>query len=318
MTKFVLILTLIVSASTACASVEIGRTAINKMAGCYLVDYSYAETESLKEGYVRDNRVYDVNKNKSIKELIYTIEESPTKIRLQHILFGTELNGKLMEGSELRHQAEDWEYEAQYLYDFVRPAHWDVRDLSRSKDTWTRRITNLDDGLRYQCSAPWREDTAHPEWTCNNYSPIPGREFRDMGRKDYNTLDRTTRLVNYGTSWLERQNNIKTIHDVATDTKTPLAKEEGKNWYVRLPDSECDVVRPYVKAHTPFWSLIQETWGEVLDGKASFKEKVMQPNRYSKVMELEAKYVDQDLTNLQLRANAKAELVQIIDTYRAR
>lgn len=317
MAKFAFILTFILSASTACASAQVGKEAINKMAGCYLVDYSYTETESLKEGYTRDNRVYDVNKNKSIKELIYAIEESPTKIRLQHILFGTDLNGKLMEGSELRHQAEDWEFEADYLYEFVRPAQWNVVDLSRSKNTWTRRITNLDDGLRYQCSAPWREETAYPEWTCSNYSPIPGREFRDMGRKDYNTLERTTRLVNYGTSWLERQNNIKTIHDTATDARTPLAKEEGKNWYVRLPDSECDVVRPYVKAHTPFWSLIQQTWAEILDGKAPFKEKVMQPNRYMKVMELEAKYAGQDLNDPKLRSQAKAELLQIIEMYRA-
>lgn len=324
MKKFALNLSLITAAlaaaacaSTAKASPQVGKTAIQKMAGCYLVDYSYTETESLKEGYVRDNRVYDVNKNKSIKELIYTIEESPTKIRLQHILFGTDLNGQIMAGSELRHQAEDWEYEGQYLYDFVAPAMWEVRDLSRSRDSWTRKITSLDDGLRYQCTAPWLENTAYPEWTCNNYAPIPGREFRDMSRKDYNTLDRTTRLVNYGTSWLERQNNIKTIHDTATNTRTPLAKEEGKNWYVRLADSECDVVRPYVKAHTPFWSLMQETWSEILDGKTAFKEKVLQPNRYMKVMELEEAYANRDLNDQTIRAQAKAELIKIIETYRA-
>ncbi len=317
MSKLVFTLALVVSASTACASLEVGRSAIQKMAGCYLVDYNYAETESLKEGYVRDHRVYDVNENKSIKELIYTIEESPTKIRLQHVLFGTDLKGQIMTGSELRHQAEDWEFEGQYLYDFVAPATWQVRDLTQSKNTWTRKITNLDDGLRYQCSAPWKEDTAYPEWTCNNYAPIPGRETRDMGRKDYNTLDRTTRLVNYGTSWLERQDNIKTIHDTATNTRTPLVKEEGKNWYVRLPDSECDVVRPYVKAHTPFWTLMQETWAEVLDGKAAFKEKVMQPNRYMKVMELEDAYANRDLNDQTIRAQAKAELIKIIQAYRA-
>jgi hypothetical protein len=294
---------------------EVGRTAIQKMAGCYLIDYSYTETESLKAGYVRDNRVYDVNKNKSVKELIYTIESSPTKIRLQHILFATDLDGKFMEGSELRHQAEDWEFESEYLYDFVAPATWEVR--ATQAGSWTRRITNLDDGLRYQCSAPWLTTTANPEWTCSNYAPIPGRETRDMGRKDYNTLQRTTRIINYGTSWLERQNNIKTIHD-ADNTKTPLAKEEGKNWYVRLPDSECDVVRPFVKQHTPFWALMQETWSEILDGETNFKEKVMQPNRYVKVMELEAKYLDQDLGIQQVREQAKKELIDIIEMYRVR
>jgi hypothetical protein len=35
------------------------------MAGCFLVDYSYVETEGLAPGYTRDPRVYDVNRDKS-------------------------------------------------------------------------------------------------------------------------------------------------------------------------------------------------------------------------------------------------------------
>src|SRR5262245_53190405 len=37
------------------AQLERGLRAIQGMAGCYLVDYSYVETESLKPGYVRDS-----------------------------------------------------------------------------------------------------------------------------------------------------------------------------------------------------------------------------------------------------------------------
>ena len=47
-----------------------GRKAIQSMTGCYLVDYSFVETESLRPGYVRDPRVYDVNRDKSVKEWI--------------------------------------------------------------------------------------------------------------------------------------------------------------------------------------------------------------------------------------------------------
>ena len=38
-----------------------GANAIKSMAGCYLVDYNFTETESLKAGYERDQRIYDVN-----------------------------------------------------------------------------------------------------------------------------------------------------------------------------------------------------------------------------------------------------------------
>lgn len=203
-----------------------GRKAVESMAGCYLTDYSYVETEALQPGYERDPRVYDVNKNKSVKEWIYAEEISSRRLRLQHVLFMTDLNGQLVAGSELKHQAEDWEFEAPFLYDFTGPSNWAIKDLRPTHGLWTRRITALDDGLRYQCASSWTMDTMYPEWTCSNYAPIPGRETRDMGRKDYNTLERTTRLIAYGTSWLERQENVKTIDQ--NSERKPLAKELGK------------------------------------------------------------------------------------------
>jgi len=47
-----------------------GIQAVRRMAGCFLVDYSYVEVQALKPGYVRDPRVYDVNRDKSAKEWI--------------------------------------------------------------------------------------------------------------------------------------------------------------------------------------------------------------------------------------------------------
>ncbi|HVK62582.1 MAG TPA: DUF6607 family protein [Bdellovibrionales bacterium] len=309
----VTVLASIASAQASFSQYERGAEAIHSMAGCYLIDYSYTETESLKDGYVRDQRVYDVNKDKSIKELIYMEHISPYRMRLQHILFGTDLHGNLMEGSELRHQAEDWEYNAPFVYDFTKPLNWMVKE--NQPNMWTRRITNLDDGLRYQCAGAWEMSTAYPEWTCSNYAPIPGRETRDMGRKDYNTLERTTRIVAYGNSWLERQMNTKVID---TDgARTPLAKELGKNWYVRLPDSECDVVQGFVDGRKQFWSLMREVWDQVLDGKGAFIEKELagQPKRYAKMMELEAEYASK-MNEPGTKAAVKTKMIELIKAYR--
>jgi hypothetical protein len=41
----------------------------------------------------------------------------------------------------------------------------------------------------------------------------------------------------YGAIWLERQDNVKTID--GAHGRSPLAREIGKNWYVRVPDAEC-------------------------------------------------------------------------------
>lgn len=317
-----LLLTASAASAAEPAQLTKGRDALHSMTGCYLVDYSYSETESLKAGYSLDKRVYDVNRDKAVKEWIYATDISPTRVRLQHILFATELDGTLMEGSELKHTGEDWEYDAAFLYDFSSTRKWDVKKLNPKagiEGKWTRRVTNLDDGLRYQCEAAFDLKAAHPEWTCSSYSPIPGRETRDMGRTDYQTMDRTTRVIVYGNSWLERQDNVKTIEN-ADLSRTPLAREVGKNWYVRLPDSDCqpayDFVTPGRKA---FWDLVVEAWDQVLIGDRTFVELLptgRTPPRFIQMMLVEIKYENLNLQDATIRKNAMAEILKVIADYR--
>ena len=295
-----------------------GLAAIRSMTGCYLVDYSYVEVESLKPGYTRDPRVYDVNRDKSAKEWITADAVSPSRVRLQRILFLTDLAGTVRAGTEIRHQTEDWEYGAPFLYDFVAPRTWQVRDLKATPELWTRRVTNLDDGLRYQCAARWTADTAYPEWTCTSYAPIPGRETRDMKRSDYDALERTTRIIAYGQSFLERQDNVKTIQ--RDGDKSPLAREVGKNWSVRLPDAECEAARAFAAPRRAFWSLSREVWDTVLDGTAPFVEKAPagQPPRFVKMYEVEEAYVGRDLSDPSVRREASERILKVIEAYRVR
>jgi hypothetical protein len=299
-------------------ALEGGVRAIQSLAGCYLVDYSYVEVESLKPGYARDARVYDVNRDKSVKEWIQATRFSPRRIRLERILFATDLAGAVRPGSEIRHQTEDWEYDARFLYEFVGPMRWEVKDLTRTPGLWTRRIANLDDGLRYQCAAPWSVDTGYPEWSCSNYAPIPGRETRDMGRTDYNTLQRTTRVIAYGQSWLERQDNVKVLD--AEGARTPLARELGKNWYVRLAESECATAQAFARPRRPFWSVLRETWDGVLVGDAPFIERAPpgEPPRFVRMRELERDYLDRNLADPGVRTSARDRIRRVIEDYRVR
>lgn len=308
------------------SDLQLGSKTLHSMAGCYLVDFSYAETESLKVGYATDRRVYDVNRDKSVKEWIYVDDLTPTRLRLQHVLFAVGLDGKVMDGSQLKHTGEDWEFQAPFLYDFTAPNTWMVKDIrannqGSARNDWTRRITNLDDGLRYQCSAPWTlsSSTAYPEWTCSGYAPIPGRETRDMGRKDYDALARTTRLIAYGSNWLERQDNTKVIDRAGV--KENLAKETGKNWYVRLPDSECQTARDFIQPRYEFWQVTREAWDQVFTGTENFIEKPAapgRPSRYYQMAELEDDTLTQkaDLTNSQVRAGVIAQIKKLIADFR--
>jgi hypothetical protein len=294
----------------------LGLKAIRSMTGCYLVDYSYVEVESLKPGYSRDERVYDVNRDKSVKEWITADVVSQHRVRLQRILFFADLGGVVRAGTEIKHQTEDWEYDAPYLYDFAAPRTWQVRGLKTTPGLWTRRVTNLDEGLRYQCAAPWTENTAYPEWSCTSYAPIPGRESRDMRRADYDALERTTRIVAYGGSFLERQNNVKTIQ--RDGARTPLVREVGKNWSVRLPDGECEAARAFARPRQAFWGLLRDVWDEVLNGASPFVETVPAgaPPRFVKINEVEDDYLDRDLSDPALRKAARERIMKIIDAYR--
>jgi hypothetical protein len=314
---FVLVVAAGLSADVAGDALDRGLQAVRSMAGCYLVDYSYTEVESLKPGYTRDARVYDVNRDKSAKEWITAEMLSPRRVRLQRILFLTDLRGAIREGSLIKHQSEDWEYDAPFLYDFVAPRSWQVRDLKATPGLWTRRVTNLDDGPRYQCAAAWKSDTAYPEWTCASYAPIPGRETRDMKRSDYDTLDRTTRIIVYGQNWLERQDNVKTIH--RDGMRAPLAREVGKNWSARLPDGECEAARAFAAPRQAFWSLVREGWDGVLAGTAPFVETAPagQPPRFVKMYEVEEDYVGRDLSDPSVRRAARDRILKVIEAYRA-
>jgi hypothetical protein len=316
--RLLLFLGLAATASAHADALSRGRDAIQSMTGCFLVDYSYTETESLRSGYVRDARVYDVNQDKSVKEWITAEALSPRRIWLQRVLFVTDLDGGMRRGTEIKHQSEDWAYEAPYLYDLAAPRTWQVKRLEGSPGLWTRRVTNLDDGPRYQCAARWAAATAYPEWSCSNYAPTPGRETRDMRRGDYDTLDRSTRIVAYGSSWLERQANVKTIH--RDDGRTPLARELGKIWYVRLPESECAPARAFADPRQPFWRALRETWDTVLDGTEPFVERTPPgaPPRFVRMHAVEEDYVGRDLADPALREAARARILEVIEAYRAR
>ncbi|HET6345664.1 MAG TPA: DUF6607 family protein, partial [Myxococcota bacterium] len=273
-----------------------GRAAIERMSGCYLVDYSFVEDEALKAGYGLDRRVYDVNRHKSIKEWIEAERLAPDRVWLQHVMFATDREGHLVEGTELKHTSEDWRYGAPSLYELAEPGTWGVRDLRDLPTAWTRRIAHLDDGLRYACAAPWDFSHEYAEWGCDAYAPIPGRESRDMDRHDYNALERRTHLVLYGATWLERQSNVKTVDD-KQGHRQPLAHEVGKTWYVRLPDAECAPARAFAAPRRAFWALLRDTWDAVLDGGAPFLERTPAgaPSRFVKMDEIEEEALRQDL-----------------------
>jgi hypothetical protein len=290
---------------------ERGLAQVEKLAGCYVVDYSFAEIEALKPGYVLDKRVYDVNLGKTTRELVLPIRKSSTEVRLQHVLFTTDAAGKTQ--FVMKHQAEDWSYEAPFLYDFKSPGAWDVKSIVNPTGMWTRKVTNLDDGLRYQCAAPWNFQGEQPQWECANLAPIPGRETRDMGRKDYNALDRVTHLIDYGASFLERQRNVKTILEAGV--QAPLVREVGKIWFVRQPAIACDEARRWATPRLAFWKILMEEWESIFAEELPVREKSLLSGkqRYAVISEIEERYFGSVGSSAADERTARAEIRAVLN-----
>jgi len=308
--------TFAVSSAQAITQFAVESDLVRRQGGCYIVDYSFTEVEGLKPGYTLDERVYDTKHDKTTFELILPIQKSPTEIRLQHVLFVKDLETGKVAGL-MKHHAEDWQYQAPFHWEFVAPGAWTPQATAGS-GRWVRKTTNLDDGLRYQCEAAWDTSKANPEWNCANFAPIPGRETRDMGRKDYNTIDRHSRVIVYENSWVERQNNVKTIF--ADGQKTPLARELGRTWYVRQPDSACDEAREYAAAQMPYWNVLMEVWEETLSKPSVYREVSARNGmpRYAAMMGVEMEYSEQVAANPAIIPTVKERIRAIIEAYRVR
>ena len=285
-----------------------------QLEGCYLVDYNYSETESLKQGYQLDPRVYDVS-GFVVKELVKVVEESEDRVRLQHFMQADDKSGRTM--FMMRHHGEIWKINPEFRYKYE--GRYDGNDKWTVEDTsmpWLRSVTNLDDGIRYQCLGDFKSQSYYSEFNCSAYSPIPGRETRDMGRKDYNTMQRSTSVKVFGNSWLEKQLNTKTIFD--NGHKTPLAKEIGKVWSVRLADSDCSEVDSWRQDRQVFWNLLSEVWQEVLDGSSDFNELklVDGTTRTQKISKLMGQYLDSLLSSKDDVGLVKEKIREIIEMHR--
>ena len=226
-----------------------------------------------------------------------------------------DLKGEHMPGGIIRHTGEDWEFNAPTMFQYEGQDTWKSASLAATPNLWLRRVTSLDDGLRYQCAAAWSTGAEYPAWSCDGMAPIPGRESRDMARKDYQDLDRSTKLVVYDANWLEREKNTKIIDKDGVET--PLVRELGKTWYARLPDAECKDAQEFANQRRMiFWDVTREAWDEELKGVSTWTDAKTprgQDSRYGQIADMEETWIRKDLTKPENRAAAKASAEQIIE-----
>tara|TARA_B100001057_G_scaffold111861_1_gene109957 strand:- start:13733 stop:14641 length:909 start_codon:yes stop_codon:yes gene_type:complete len=234
---------------------QMDYSAIKSMCGCYNVEFNFAETFN----YSKDS-LYEASKVKNDKALewVQVVEDSPSKISLQHILIiGDSANHYIV-----KHWRQDWLYENKdfmmYNYDnnwtYIEKTPIDVAGQ------WTQKVFQVDDSPRYEGSATWVHVDGKSYWENETSAPLPRREYTK--RSDYNVTLRRNRHEITQLGWIHDQDNDKIIRS-EEGVDLILAKEKGFNSYTKIDDSKCVYGQEWWNENKDKWAVIREVWDEV-------------------------------------------------------
>ncbi len=225
---------------------------VEKLCGCFEVEFKYAETFSPDEEYKYHNR----ERLSAGTELTFPVEISNKKIVMQHLLI-------ISDSMIIKHWREDWTYENPVTWKFEGDNVWTKHQLNPKdvKGKWTQSVWEVSDAPRYFGVSNWVEQDGKIVWQNTTDAPLPRREYST--RNDYNILQRTNRLViDSEKGYIHEQDNKKIIRKDGKDEL--LAEEKGINTYVRKSDSECDAGRAYWEKTKDYWTLTRSVWDEYL------------------------------------------------------
>ncbi len=250
------------------------RDAILSMAGCYKVTFNFAETFSTDTAY----KLHSPHKSWGI-ELVTVVENSPTKIVLQHLLI-------VDDQTIIKHWRQDWLYENAELLHFEKDNTWTKVTLPKNlvKGQWTQKVYQVDDSPRYEGTGTWSHYDGNHKWESTTDAPLPRREFTT--RSDYNVLNRRTQLSFNSDGWMFEQDNKKIIRENNTDKL--LVWEKGHESFTRLTDDKCLAGTNWWTINKEYWNDVRVVWNEVFNANntISIKKKVDDTLLWEKLFEL--------------------------------
>lgn len=315
-----IVILMVLSLQTAFASEELDKdiNAIEAMAGCYAVDFSFFETRAiapdheLKKPYLTGAYEYVV------LEQSYNKEDHT--IILQHILdFG---------GRTQKHWRQDWVYGETDRLDYKGVSTQEgaiVHAWSKSlnhEQIWTQKTYGVGDEPRYACSADWSHSKYASDWKCKAWTPLPRRDYSQGFY--YNALDRGNHVLVDKRGWRHVQENTKIAFN--GELETPIAEEIGVNSYIKVDDSHCMTAIEYWEKTKENWSDIRGVWNSVfadLDTGESYSMIDTMVIERSSPYDDEVKERDTHLYELLMedselseRSNVKASATEHIDDFR--
>ncbi len=219
---------------------------VEKLCGCFSVNFRYAETFSPDEKYKYHDRE-DMN----AIELALPIENTDRKLMIQHLLV---INDTMI----IKHWREEWTYESPVLYQYEGDKKWTRKTLPATdvKGKWTQTVWEVNDEPRYQGISAWINNDGKTYWESSADAPLPRREYTT--RQDYNILRRQNRLIVNNKGYMHEQDNEKINRTAGNDQL--IAQEKGYNKYLKVEDSECTAAKAWWKKNEQFWSVVRKEW----------------------------------------------------------
>ncbi len=276
-------LLLLATATTTHAQLQEGKKNIEKLCGCFEVDFKYAETFSPDTSY----KFHDREHSHATAELALPIAVSENKVIIQHLLL---VNDTMV----IKHWREDWEYQANALLVYQGNKQWTKQSLAANdtKGKWTQTVWEVDDAPRYQGTSQWISTNGKTIWENTTNAPLPRREYST--RSDYQILKRGNRIAVTNDGWLHEQDNDKIIKENSTEKL--LVQEKGINAYARIADSKCAAAKAWWEKNGAFWTIIRIQWEAVVKAQTAIHLKT----------KVDSKRLDEYFGKLQKQWDSKA------------
>lgn len=229
-----------------------GRQAINKLCGCFEVDFKYAETFSPNPDY----KYHDRDETGGTAELALPIEISDKKIVIQHLLV-------VSPTVIVKHWREEWTYENPVIWKYKGDRVWVKETLpaEQVKGKWTQTVWEVADEPRYQGFSQFVNLDGRTIWQNTTDAPLPRREY--SVRSDYNILRRTNRMNITDSGYLHEQDNQKIIRSNGADQL--LVEEKGLNNYKKIDEKECAAAKAYWEKNADYWGRVRKVWAAYID-----------------------------------------------------
>ena len=286
-------------AGASSSKIEQDRASIKSMVGIYKVTFNFTETFAPDTGY-KFHKPY----SEYAVEYVTLIEETPTKIVLQHLLI-------INDSTIIKHWKQDWLYENRTVYNFYKDNEWIKTTITaeQAKGTWTQKVYQVDDSPRYESFGTWVHVDGKHYWEGTNDSPLPRREF--MKRSDYNVMKRHSRMEILSDGWVLDQNNEKIVRNNGVDKL--VCWERGIEKFTRGNYDPTPAIK-YWEREKNYWADVRAVWDEVYasTNDLKLKAKVDGSRLYESLFELGEKSCS---GKPYVAGTAKPEIKKIIDAF---